>query len=519
MENRSDPASPNLRGPSSLKYPRGRGATGLTNAASTIKSISALLVSAPVASALRSSAAATLALAAALAWPPAAAAQNCAEPPALAAQLHSNPTALAFTQLGNWFNQNHNPTCAAEAFQAALKINPASKKALDGLAKILLATGDDDTVISRLRSVPRDEALALDLGNAYSHSGQGDEAIAVLAEGLKTYPTSNALTQALTALDIRESHFEQAFQAAEKLATLKPNDNAAQRIYLRTMVITDKTDTAAPLAAKLLAQAPHDADLLNLNGYIERKAGDFDAARKHLEEAVALNLNDYNPRVNLGLVLVAVKDDAAAKVQLKTALGLGATEPQVRFELAKVLRNLGETEEAQKQLKLYQQQLQQQSDQYQALLKSSEAAKSAKAGDNRKAAELYREASALQPDNAILSYRLSVVLDQLGDTRGERAALEQTVKANPRLAQAQYALGFLEFQSGDNAAAERQFRMTVTVLPGNAQAWNSLAATLAKQGRFAEAQDAVSHALKIEPNNPIALQMNQRLTAVLAQQH
>jgi tetratricopeptide (TPR) repeat protein len=47
-------------------------------------------------------------------------------------------------------------------------------------------------------------------------------------------------------------------------------------------------DVAAPLGRKLLALAPHDANLLDMNGFLERKAGDYPAARKHLEEAVAL---------------------------------------------------------------------------------------------------------------------------------------------------------------------------------------------------------------------------------------
>jgi thioredoxin-like negative regulator of GroEL len=44
-------------------------------------------------------------------------------------------------------------------------------------------------------------------------------------------------------------------------------------------------------------------------------------------------------------------------VQFEKAIELGAQEPEIRFELAKVLRTLGETEQAQEQLKLYQQAL------------------------------------------------------------------------------------------------------------------------------------------------------------------
>ena len=109
-----------------------------------------------------------------------------------------------------------------------------------------------------------------------------------------------------------------------------------------------------------------------------------------------------------------------AREQFKTAIELGANEPEVRFELAKVLRTLGETAEAQEQLKLYQQRLKEESDKSLAILKSTQAEEAVKAGDNRKAAGLFREASAALPDNPALAYRLAVVLGELGDTAGER---------------------------------------------------------------------------------------------------
>jgi Flp pilus assembly protein TadD len=300
---------------------------------------------------------------------------------------------------------------------------------------------------------------------------------------------------------------------AEKLARQKPRDIEAQRIHLRTLVITGNTDLAAPLGRKLLALAPHDADFLNLNGFLERKAGDYAAARKHLEEAVAVNPNDYNSRVNLGLVLAQLNDNAGAKQQLERAVQLGATEPQVRFELAKVLRALGETDEARQQLKLYQQKLKEDADQSLAVLKATQAEEAAKAGDKRKAADLYREACAAEPNDPGLAYRLSLVLGDLADRAGERAALEQAIQADPNFVLAHYALGYMDFQDGNNPAAEQQFRLVVKSAPGNAQAWISLAATLGTESRFQEAQDAVANALKLEPNNAGALELSKKLSA------
>ena len=333
----------------------------------------------------------------------------------------------------------------------------------------------------------------------------------VLTEGLKAHPYSDGLTAALVSLEVHQSHFDAAQKLADELVQKKPDDLEAQRIQFRTLVIGGNYFDVAPLGAKLLAKVPHDADLLNLNGFLEHKAGDNSAARKHLEEAVALNPNDYNSRMNLGLVLVQLNDAAGAKVQLEKAVELGVKEPQVRFELAKVLRTLGETEEAQKQLELFQQKLKDDADQSLAVMKATQAEEAIKDGDKTKAANLYREACDAQPQDAALAYRWSLVLSDLGDTAGERAALEQAIKANPKFVQAQYALGYLEFHAGENAPAEQQFRITVKAAPDNARAWLSLAAALAAEGRVQEAHEAVATALKLDPDNAGARELSKKL--------
>ncbi|MFZ0746160.1 MAG: tetratricopeptide repeat protein [Terracidiphilus sp.] len=439
-------------------------------------------------------------------------AEACSGPPPLEARLRAHPSADVYAALGNWFSENHQPTCAAQDFQAALKIDPASKKALDGLAKTLIAAGDYGTVIRRLRSLPLDENLTLDLAIACRMGDMFDDAERVLTEGLKTYPDSDGLTGALVSLDIHVAHSEAAQALAEKHAHQKPRDIEAQRIYLRTLIINGDNQVAAPLARKLLALAPHDPDFLFLNGMLERGAGDFAEARTHLEESVARNPNFYNSHYNLGLVLEQLKDNEGAREQFKTAIELGANEPEVRFELAKVLRTLGETAEAQEQLKLYQQRLKEESDKSLAILKSTQAEEAVKAGDNHKAAGLFREASAALPDNPALAYRLAVVLGELGDTAGERSALQQAIKADPEFAPAQYQLGYLETRDGDNAAAEQQFRLALKAAPNYIQAWVALAATLGMESRFQDAQDAIAKALKIDPDNKAALELSRKLS-------
>jgi Flp pilus assembly protein TadD len=457
----------------------------------------------------------------------------CTGPASLEAQVHAHADAGAYVELGAWFYKNHEMECAvaplqkavglkpedlqahlllgealarlgrnreaASEWNAALKIDPGSKAALDGQAKNLIAAGEYASVIRNLRGVTRDENLNLDLALAYRNSGIADEAEQTLKQGLDADPGSDALTAALVSL-YDETNYAAATRLAEEVARQKPDDLEAQRIYLRSLVMLGDSDRAVPLGQKLLALAPHDADLLNLNGVLERKAGDYQAARKHLQEAVALDPDNSDLRVNLGLVLAELNDPAGAKIQLEKALALGKDEPQVHFELAKVLRTLGETQAAQQQFAVYEQKQKQESDRALAASTAAEAAEAAKAGDNQKAAALYRKASAAEPQNAQLAYELALVLDNLGDRAGERAALEQAIQANPHFVPAQYQLGSLDLQAGDNAGAERQFRLSAGEAPDNAQAWIGLAAALGAESRFAEARKAAATAIQLDPS-------------------
>jgi tetratricopeptide (TPR) repeat protein len=110
-----------------------------------------------------------------------------------------------------------------------------------------------------------------------------------------------------------------------------------------------------------------------------------------------------------------------------------------------------------------------------------------------------------------------MVLNALGDTEGQRTALEQAIKSDSGYAPAQYQLGYVESRSGDAAGAEQQFRLAVKAAPGYVQAWVALAATLAMESRFPEAQEAVETALKLDPSNQEALDLSKTLAASQAQ--
>jgi len=402
-------------------------------------------------------------------------------------------------------------------WQAALRINPNSKMALDGIAKALLAAGDNETVIAQLSSMPLDENLTLDLAIAYGRAGQLDNAANTLNQALKTYPNSIALTASLVSVYGKQLRLEDADKVASQLALRNPYNIEAQRVYLQEMVFTGKNLAAIPLARKLLVQAPNDADLLYLNGVVERATGKLEDARMHLEKSAKLDPNRYSTHFNLGCTLEQLQEYSGAKVELQKAIELGPAESESRVELAKVMRKLGETDAAQQQLEIYQKQMNDKSDQAVAAQKSTQAAEALRAGDKQRAVALYREAVAVLPDNAGLLYQLALVLGDLNDTKGERTTLEQAVAADPTFALAQYQLGYLDSRDGDAVGAEQRLRLAIKASPGYVKAWLALAATLAVESRFADALQAVDSALKIAPDNNEALELRKSLVASQAQ--
>jgi Flp pilus assembly protein TadD len=279
----------------------------------------------------------------------------------------------------------------------------------------------------------------------------------------------------------------------------------------RVLVLTNHIDLARPIGPKLLAERPRDSEVLYLNGIVERSVGDYPQAKTHLEAAVAIDPSFFNSRYNLGMVLVFLHEWKEAAEQLEKAVALGATEPQVHFELAKALRGLGENDRALEEMKQYQQLKKAEEASLEAAEAAAQGDKDLDAGKVAEAIAHYREAAEGQPDNGFYKFKLAVALHQSGDGAGERAQLEAAIKLKPDLAGAQEQLGYLLSRSGDAEGAIEHFRLAVRATPAWVEAWINLAGELAETGKFAEARDAVATALRLDPGNAEAHELSDQL--------
>jgi Flp pilus assembly protein TadD len=416
--------------------------------------------------------------------------------------------------LATALEQLHRGPEAAAQWQAALDLDPTSAQALDGLAKSYLASGNFAGVVQLLRPATRDENLAIDLALAYQRMGNLDEAKATLTTALDTSPSSLHLANTLALIYLSQDQHEIATSLLAKQLALHPDDLEAQIDYFRVLAVNDQQEAGAPLGKQLLTTAPHNFDVLYLNGLLERESGDYAAAKGHLEEAVQLDPNHADCRYNFGVALARLHQPAEARVQFEKAIQLGWNGPEIHYDLGNVYKALGEANLAASQMKLYQQAEQAKEQRTLARSKAAQADQEMQSGDRKAAIQNYRDACEAWPGNALFNYKLALALDADGNLAEERAVLERIIQKVPTYAPAQQQLGALEARSGDQAAAEQHYRIAVKADPSMTTAWIGLASTLAAESKMSEAQDALKTALQLDPANTQAQALKTSLGTV-----
>lgn len=413
---------------------------------------------------------------------------------------------------------------AALAIDADSGANSAADDAdaLDGLSTDLLADQDNGAVIALLdqptlgtQRAERTPRQSLNLGLAYARRLQLEQASRVLGDGLATTPDSLPLAQELATVLILRDRTEEAEQVLSAALERHPGDFDTQVLYLRVL-ITAESDQALALAEKLLRMAPRNPEVLDLNARLEMGAGHFVEARGHLERSVSLEPGKLESQQALGGVLSKLGEFSAAREHLEKAIALGDRAPAVQYELARVLQGLGLSEQAKQRMQIYLQMTKAESNRSLAASKMESADRAMAAGDAAQAVAFYREALADDPGEGLVAYKLAKALDKTGDFAGERAALGQAIALNPDLAEAENQMGYLDAKDNDDAQAEICFRAALRASPSYLPAWINLAATLAAEARWREAQQALAQALEIDPNNAQAERLRQAIAAAEA---
>lgn len=447
----------------------------------------------------------------------------------------------AHLALGTGLERLNRHAEADAQWRAALQLDPNSVMALEHLSADLLAAQQYASTVALLQPIANASRiapqLALDLSAAYTHTGMVDQAIATLSAALRDDPSSLPLLSSLADALLLENRAPEAVQLLAKAASVHPHDFGIQVQYARVMIIAHDPNAAA-LTRSLLASRPNEPELLDLNGVLCQQSGQYPEARSYFERFLRTNPADATAHYRLGVVLAAMKQTAAARLQIEKAIALGLDTPEAHFELANILRTLGESDAAGQQFALYRKAGEAQANQAQltmeldpqqltrtltprmqaaraqAAAKAEQAAQAEAAGNLQQAIADYRGAVSIDPQEPLLDYKLAMVLDKTGDRAAERAALEQAIAIDPHIALVQNQLGYLDSRDGKPGSAVEHFRLAVQAYPDYTTAWMNLAAALCLESQWSQARDALNHVLQLDPGNPAARELMQRIATL-----
>jgi tetratricopeptide (TPR) repeat protein len=346
--------------------------------------------------------------------------------------------------LGRLYKADNQPKKAEALFEKVLSDNPESRNVLVNLTQLYFDQGDYAKIVSLLESVPdnrMDPALLYLLGSSYAQTRELGKAEGVFKKALEREPDSEDIRGAYAQTLIAEGKMEEA------------------RAQLLEVV---KSDPQSPMAYVRLAQ-------------LDRQMGNFDDARKELEQARGLSPDDLQIPFQEAVLEDTLGNEAKAisllqDVLKKTEKSDGNYNPAEANNRAIYLQRLGTIYRAQE--------------------------------DYDKAIEAYQQIVALGGDQAPRGEALIVETLQL-DQKDHKAmqAAEAALKKYPKNRELLMLRASLLGQEGhrDEAVAELEKMLT-----GNADdrdIYLSIAQIYSQAKLYAKAEEVIQKALGLS-NNP-----------------
>jgi len=234
-----------------------------------------------------------------------------------------------------------------------------------------------------------------------------------------------------------------------------------------SLVSIARTD---PPFAQYTTSSLEALQLLGL-GTRARDAGDFAKAERYYQEALQRDPRFAAARASLGLILIQFleRPDEGRKMLAESLQEEGKVSEREHLHLRALNKQFV-------------------------------------ARDLKGALEDYRFISELYPDIVPPYNNSGMILQELRRFQEAAAMFERAHKADPRSLVPLWNLWTLSVRGlGDPAGAERAARNLIDLLPDNAYARHALAWSFVAERRFAEAEEGMRAALKIDPSNAYAL--------------
>ncbi len=440
--------------------------------------------------------------------------------------------------LGQAYSHDGKVDRAIEEFRAALAHDPNSavihaKLAAEYLRKGTVSFAIDECKRS-LEIDPNSVDVRLMLGGVYSLNNESDLALAEYERVLKIEPSNDEAAVFKTQVLVEKQKYEEALQFIRKF-TGKVKDSAAAWFYLGKMEhSTDHGREAirafrhaidlrpgfsqASLALGLLFEAEgqnrkavevYSAQMeekpdMHVAGRlvtIHLKENRVNDALKILQTMSALDPDDLNTRLRMGLITMQKGDWAGARVILESLLAKVPDSDKVNYYLGAIYEQEGRLEDTIRHLirvspesKLFED----------AFVHAAGIYR--RRNEGPKAHALIRSAIQRAPENPSFYLLMASMFEDEKKIKEAAGALSDGLKIFPENLKLRYFHGAMLEKLGDTESAVIEMEKILQKEPDHADALNFVAYTWTVQGvRLKDAETMLKRAMKIKPDNPFIL--------------
>jgi tetratricopeptide (TPR) repeat protein len=411
--------------------------------------------------------------------------------------------------VGSLLQQQGELEAAAEEFKAALKCDPAFALAALNLGQVLIDQKRYTAAIAYLQDILKSSSppdlksqLQMTLAVAYAESGDSNQAIGTLEQLIKAHPDDADARFNLGTVYAKLGPalgYQKAIANFKEALRIDPHNDAARYSLAKVLVQLGQFSDAIPYLSDYTHHQPNDAEGLHLLGSAYTGLSQLPKAVEALERARQLKPDDYEIRYDLGSALAKTGKTNEAIEQLNAAEKINPNSADVHYQLALQLRKQGDVTRSKQEMQIFQGLKNQVNEETSAGNLNNEGNRLLGEGKVREAAEAYRKAVQLDPNNAQWQYNLFLALAKLGDKEGEKVALEKALQLDPNLATAHNDLGLVYLSEGKMNEAEREFRAALDIDPKFAEAQNNLGVVYNQQGKDSEASTLFRQATESDP--------------------
>jgi len=210
---------------------------------------------------------------------------------------------LLYARIGNAHLKAGEPSAAERAFREAIRLNPSSRPALDGLrlARIQHRAGDapDETTAGPTGDWSHDPKDRLIDAAADLEAGRVEQAEAGFREALRSDPDSAEALLALGVIASMREDYAASIDYCRRAAKARPDFvDAWQQLGVSALQAGDG-DTALEALERAVAINPNDKEIQSRLGVVYARAGRLDDARRAWMRALEIDPDFAKARHNL----------------------------------------------------------------------------------------------------------------------------------------------------------------------------------------------------------------------------